>query len=141
MSYANELAELQAKNEKLAEAHRVAQKQLGDRWADIKELQTTIARLTAENERLKVGQGEPVAIVTSVISRKNKLFEIDIPNNSSLTIGDKLYTSQPAPVAVALTEVRALLATTNYNASRDCHNAQVVGAACDLIDKVKELNT
>lgn len=34
-----------------------------------------------------------------------------------------------------LTEVRALLATTNYSASRDCHNAQVVGAACDLIDK------
>lgn len=34
-----------------------------------------------------------------------------------------------------LAEVRALLATTNYSASRDCHNAKVVGAACDLIDK------
>lgn len=34
-----------------------------------------------------------------------------------------------------LTEVRALLATTNYSASRDCHNAKVVGAVCDLIDK------
>ena len=49
-------------------------------------------------------------------------------------------TSPPAPVSVVLNEVRALLATTNYSASRDCHNAQVVGAACDLLDKVKELN-
>lgn len=46
----------------------------------------------------------------------------------------------PAPVAVVLNEVRSLLATANYSASRDCHNARVVGAACDLIDKVKVLN-
>ena len=98
-----------------------------------------------EIERLKGGQGEPVLWVSHHLmgSLAGKHFIVDgpesVPNRRLYAEPKALYTSQPAPVSV-LTEVRALLATTNYSASRDCHNAQVVGAACDLIDKAKELN-
>lgn len=97
---------------------------------------------------------EPAAIVTSVISRKNKLFEIDILNNKSLTIGDQLYTSPPAPVAVVLDERAEFEAETlrqspeadlernpegNYmNFYLECAWNGWQQRAC--LDKVKELN-
>jgi uncharacterized small protein (DUF1192 family) len=87
---------------------------------ELAELQATIARLTAENERLKGGgqllvqdrdalqaeierlkggHGEAVAVITGVTSRKDLKFQIVILDNQKLHIGTKLYTSQPAPVS------------------------------------------
>jgi hypothetical protein len=94
---------------------------------ELAELQATIARLTAENERLKEaheqvctnynkvsyaseergkeierlrgGQGDPVATVRGVIERRISAFDIVIHDSGALHIGTKLYTSQPAPVS------------------------------------------
>ncbi|MNW20641.1 hypothetical protein D3C71_2211230 [compost metagenome] len=67
-----------------------------------------------------------------MISRKNKLFEIDILNNSSLTIGDKLYTSQPAPVSAV--EMLSEIIDSGQLAGILLEDA----IAC--LDKVKELS-
>lgn len=66
-------------------------------------LQSTIARLEARIAELESGRGEPVAVVTSVVSRKNKRFEIEILDNQKLHVGTWLYTAPPAPVAVVPT--------------------------------------
>lgn len=95
-----------------------------------------------------LGMVEPVALISFPRELSDELAELlaekaRVCGGGAYDIWEEIceqFGSPPAPAAVVLGEVRALLATTNYSASRDCHNAQVVGAACDLLDKVKELN-
>jgi hypothetical protein len=61
-----------------------------------------IAQLQARVQELESGRGEPVAVVTSVVSRKNKRFEIEILDNQKLHIGTWLFTAPPAPVSFVL---------------------------------------
>ena len=69
---------------------------------ELAELQATIAGLTEENERLKGGQGEPVAVVVSSSwnSETGSSCVIQAITPTVLDSGTKLYTSQPAPVSV-----------------------------------------
>ena len=85
----------------------------------LEELRALLAAPVVESQ-------EPVAIVTSVISRKNKLFEIDILNNKSLTIGDKLYT---APVVECQESVDAETRIVPLS---------LLAAACSAIDQKRD---
>ena len=67
---------------------------------ELAELRATIARLTAEIERLKGGQGEPVAEVDRLYQGYLKWTVYGQMESPRLADGTKLYTSQPAPVSV-----------------------------------------
>lgn len=132
-------------------------------WFDRRDADIPASVEVSEIERLKGGHGEPVAVVTSVVSRKNKRFEIEILDNQKLHVGTWLYTSQPAPVSVVLDEraefvawvrrewpqaplsnVRDLLLKDDPRYGEYCdetlQRAWVGWQARACLDKVKELN-
>jgi hypothetical protein len=71
---------------------KIAFESLADLHAADEELRAVLAQ--------EAGKCEPVAVVTSVVSRREKRFEVEILDNQKLHIGTWLYTSPPAPVAV-----------------------------------------
>ena len=143
-----ELAELQAKEP------------CSSSWPSLKaaydEAQATIARLTAENERIKTiadnysallmdanaererlkgGQGEPAAEVIEHYGFDDGIIRFKTSNMEQLPIGTLLYTSQPAPASVVLPD-RMPGDTEDSDVLTDCRNEG--WNAC--LDKVKELN-
>ena len=148
--------------------HRIGDLKLNDLVytapPELAELQATIDRLTAENERLKGGHGEQLDMAVSAlndivkVSRMGeKPFEI-----ATLAIGEmSAIASQPAPVAVVINERKAFERWWRANMnikemalhrnvypmhsgwSYACHETnrswKAWGARAGL-DKVKELN-
>ena len=124
----------------------VAQAELETANATIERLTADVETMRAKNnelndtvERLKGGQGEPVAVITSVTSRKDLKFQIVILDNQKLHIGTKLYASQPAPVSVVLPSYR----TASEYSLRVGKGAKAEYLANEwnaCLDKVKELN-
>lgn len=123
---------------------------------ELAELQATIARLTAENERLKVfesveqlsaeierlkgGQGEPVAC-TSCDGSGEYIDAIgDWRGYCSCPAGIELKSrpSQPAPVSVVLPERMVIPEPKSNLSDMDIFDYEVGFNAC--LDKVKELN-
>lgn len=149
-----ELAELQAKEPDPTS------------WPSLKsaydEAQATIARLTAENERLKGGQGKPFMYGIEQPDGKPHYSEMCVSGEASdlesevesmNEDGDggyrvvALYTSQPAPVAVLIT-LQQVLKAYSYAEShphkylRGTTNwcAAVAHELNACLDKVKEMN-
>ena len=110
-------------------------------WTESKELQATIDRLTAENERLKGGQSEAVATVVDFGSKEGWIPEGIVLQwcagvDHKKYIGAKLFASQPAPVSAVLPDEMG-------QPSEACSNKRIDAYiegwnAC--LDKVKELN-
>lgn len=90
-----------------------------------------IVRLTAENERLKAGQGEAVGEAGSMPGTTG--FTMAAFEAEKVPIGTKLYTSQPAPVSVVLPE----RSNERDHAGDFTYEAKAWNAC---LDKVKELN-
>lgn len=82
------------------------------------------------------GELETVAVIAETDGIFPETDVIHRPGIDSLPVGTELVDRDHVTrLLTKLAEVRELLDTTNYSASRDCHNAKVIGAACDLIDK------
>ena len=125
-----ELAELQAKNEQLGEAHRVAQKQLGDRWAYIKELQASIARLTAENDRLQMMFDEETDRVEIAVGLQQKAIKGRDKYAAEI---ERLKAGQGEPVSKQ--EAATLIASHLAPGRSEGHVAEVASAILALVSE------
>ena len=115
---------------------------------ELAELQATIAKLTAEIERLKGGQGEPIYQVQyrgdgggGWSDAEKASYDAKVPHPSHW-MTRIVYTSQPAPVSVVLPERMPMPRQSDY-CGRPVHFASAFDTAMahnDCLDKVKELN-
>lgn len=90
---------------------------------EVTALQSTIVQLQARLQELESGSGEPVAVITSVVSRRSKRFEIEILDNQKLHIGTWLFTAPPAPVEVVLPERKEIIPGRESNREDSGWNA------------------
>lgn len=116
---------------------------MDNRDNELAELQATIARLTAENERLKGGQGEPVLWFRPLIGAECN------PNGQTYSVifcevpgHTPLYASPSAPVQVVLPDYLPLPKHSDYPGRPATYAADHDKAVAHntAIDKVKELN-
>ena len=131
---------------------------------ELAELQATIARLTAENERLKGGQGEPAYWADdfgNTIGAKHRAHNLSLGGAPAMVVERfvvPLYASQPAPVSVVDEQqafanwTHQVIAEVNHNGAiqrvqrRDHMSFSDEKVALDAwsaracLDKVKELN-
>lgn len=140
-----ELAELQAELPRYKSLFDQAQKTI-DRVNDLhqKKMASTFKELTAEIERLKGGQGEPVAYTSeSALRMARECHEYDgcsklrARTEKSDHMNIALYTSQPAPVSVVMPE-RMSIEDDAAEPKSIAYDVAAGWNAC--LDKVKELN-
>jgi hypothetical protein len=120
----------------------LAELQAPTNGALIKDLTEVIAQQAAEIERLKGGQGEPVAWCNkaNLEALKEKGYcQIWLGKMTSMDEPIGIYTSQPAPVSVVLPTMLSSEDGPHYSGDRGPELGYLAGyKAC--LDKVKELN-
>jgi hypothetical protein len=136
----HKLAELQAQLDSQRKTFSEAQAIEHKKWSDhCDELQATIARLTAENERLKGGQGEAVLFVAVESIEDPECVGMHATRKVNDLQHVPLYTSQPAPVSVVMPTALSTEDGPHYSDNRASELGYLAGYnAC--LDKVKELN-
>ena len=120
---------------------------------ELAELQATIAKLTAENERLKGGQGEPVAWRHTMhygegcgcrfeltASTESPFGKPDVDYDKAFAVTcEPLFASQPAPISAALPDPKLCSRAWGHDMGGNYDEGHSDGwNAC--LDKVKELN-